>query len=199
MLKQSASGGNAPWHQSPLHVEAALKRAWIAAVSCCFDLCTRSCMDFVSLTVRVRNQRQWQQATDVMQVVDPLASLVQYWEDQNPDSGELWYPVSWDWRRDFWEQSEAVYKMALWAKNQTVCNPILVGHSMGGVLTYTAFTRYREALAENVHAVLYATAPLQPFSGTEQSTSKLLLLLARNWLSASHPLMSCAAVERECF
>lgn len=104
-----------------------------------------------------------------VQVIDPLASLVDHWEDLNPGGPELWYPVSWDWRRDFWEQAEAVHNMALLAKNQTGCNPILVGHSLGGVLTYTAFTRYREKLADNVHAVMYATAPLQPFSGAAQS------------------------------
>lgn len=105
-------------------------------------------------------------------MIDPLASLVQHWEDEmNPDDLELWYPVSWDWRRDFWEQSEAVYNMTMLAKNQTGCNPLLVGHSFGGVLTYTSFTRYREELADNVHAVLYVTAPLQPFSGAEQSVT----------------------------
>jgi hypothetical protein len=105
-----------------------------------------------------------------------LASLVQSWEARNPAGPTLWYPVAWDWRRDYWEQCEAVYNMTLLAKARTGCNPILVGYSLGGLLTYTAFTRYREALADNVHGVLYTAAPLQPFSVVEKGVCNLVLL-----------------------
>ena len=74
----------------------------------------------------------------------------------------LFFPVGYDWRRDFYEQAQHVYDAVLAAKEETGCSPILVGLSFGGLTAYTAFTRYGPALADNVHAVLYAVAPLTP-------------------------------------
>lgn len=75
------------------------------------------------------------------------------------------FPVGWDWRRDFFEQSKRVYNTVLFAKNETGCNPIVVGHSFGGVVAYTAFTRYGKDFSDNVHAMLYSVSPFSPLAG----------------------------------
>jgi pimeloyl-ACP methyl ester carboxylesterase len=95
-----------------------------------------------------------------MQAATNIVSLVEGWE--NATDTKLLFPVAYDWRRDFWDESQRIYDMVLHAHSETGCKPILVGLSFGGLLTYTAFTRFREQLADKVHGVLYAVAPMQP-------------------------------------
>ena len=80
------------------------------------------------------------------------------------DNTTLFFPVGWDWRRDFYEQSERVYNTVLAVKEETGCNPIVVGLSFGGLAAYTAFTRYGKAFSDNVHGMLYAVAPFTPMA-----------------------------------
>lgn len=100
-----------------------------------------------------------------MQANPQIFAIVAGWEAAVGDNTTLFFPVNWDWRRDFFEQSKRVYDMVLFAKSETGCNPIVVGHSLGGLLTYTTFTRYGKKFADNVHGVLYGTAPLTPAAG----------------------------------
>jgi hypothetical protein len=93
-----------------------------------------------------------------------VAAIVAGWEAAVGDNTTLFFPVAYDWRRDFFEQSERVFNMVLFAKEETGCNPILIGFSFGGLAAYTAFTRYGADFADNVHGVLYAVAPLQPLA-----------------------------------
>lgn len=83
----------------------------------------------------------------------------------------LLFPVALDWRRDFYEQAEHVYRGVMTAKEGTGCNPIVVGLSFGGLLAYTAFTRYGRDFARHVHGVLYAAAYLQPRAVKSMGTS----------------------------
>jgi pimeloyl-ACP methyl ester carboxylesterase len=99
-----------------------------------------------------------------MQENSQVAAIVAGWEEAVGDNTTLFFPVAWDWRRDFYEQSERVYNMVLHAKEQTGCNPILIGISFGGLVSYTAFTRYGAEFADHVHGVLYAVTPLQPMA-----------------------------------
>ena len=93
-----------------------------------------------------------------------LAAIVAGWEAAVGGNVTLFFPVGYDWRRDFYEQSQRVYDAVLAVKEETGCNPLLVGLSFGGLTAYTAFTRYGEALADNVHGVLYAVAPFTPLA-----------------------------------
>ena len=91
-----------------------------------------------------------------------LAAIVAGWEAAVGGNTTLFFPVGYDWWRDFYEQSQRVHNAVLAVKKETGCNPILVGFSFGGLTAYTAFTRYGQVFAGNVHGVLYAAAPLTP-------------------------------------
>ena len=82
-----------------------------------------------------------------------------------------------------------MYDAVLAVKEETGCNPLLVGLSFGGLTAYTAFTRYGPALADNVHAVLYAVAPFTPLAAGAGGTRVAC------WLSSSlllnHPPFGC--------
>ena len=101
----------------------------------------------------------------VLQAFENLQEWVQTWQHPTNASIPLFYTLSWDWRRDLWEQSAHVLSQAEYVYNQTQCRPILVGHSYGGRLIYVGMGRYRERLARYVAAVLYAVAPLQTDAG----------------------------------
>lgn len=100
----------------------------------------------------------------IVQQEAQLFAIVAGWEAAVGGNTTLFYPVAWDWRRDFYEQSERVLNMVLFAKQETGCNPVVVGSSFGGLVAYTAFTRYGAAFADNVHGMLYAVCPLYPMS-----------------------------------
>lgn len=98
-----------------------------------------------------------------MQVYGDIVSIVKGWEESPEANGtQLLYSVSYDWRRDLWEQAEYVAAVVDKVLNETGCKPIIVAHSFGGLLTYTTIARFGKATADNIQGVLYGGAPVQP-------------------------------------
>ena len=91
-------------------------------------------------------------------------TLVRDWEAFPRASGKrLLYSVSYDWRRDFWEQSERLVKVVDAVLAETGCKPIIAAHSFGGLLTYMFFARFGETEAAKIHGVFYGAAVFRPF------------------------------------
>ena len=117
-----------------------------------------------------------------------MAAIVAGWEAAVGDNTTLFFPVGWDWRRDFYEQSERVYNTVLAVKEETGCNPIVVGLSFGGLAAYTAFTRYGKAFSDNVHGILYAVTPLIPQALGAAGAARPGLRVFTPW----HVILSCS-------
>lgn len=77
----------------------------------------------------------------------------------------MFYSLSWDWRRDIWEQAERLKNRLEYVYQTTQCRPIVVAHSYGGRLAYATLGRYGEEAAQYMAGVVYAAAALQPNTG----------------------------------
>ena len=100
-----------------------------------------------------------------MQVLSDLVSLVRGWENSTEAKGtQLLYTVSYDWRRDLFEQAERLATVVDKVVNDTGCKPVVVAHSFGGLITYGAIARFGKEIADKIQGVLYAGSPVQPAS-----------------------------------
>lgn len=121
-----------------------------------------------------------------MQGLSHIESITKGWESATGNAAQLLYPVAWDWRRDFWEQSQRVYDMVKYAHVQTGCKPIVIGNSFGGMTVYTAFARYKQELADHVAGVLYTVVPFQPSAATIACAPRLCRLPGMASCMTSH-------------
>jgi pimeloyl-ACP methyl ester carboxylesterase len=92
-----------------------------------------------------------------MQVYRQVQRLAESWK--HPDGVPMYYSVSWDWRRDVWDQAPRIMKALRNVYSKTGCKAILVGHSFGGRMLYTVLARYGQKAAELTAGALYAAAP----------------------------------------
>lgn len=98
-----------------------------------------------------------------MQSLGDIVSIVRDWENSTEAMGmQLLYTVSYDWRRDLWEQSERMAAVVDKVVNDTGCKPIIVAHSFGGLVTYNSIARFGKATADKIQGVIYGGSPVQP-------------------------------------
>jgi pimeloyl-ACP methyl ester carboxylesterase len=72
------------------------------------------------------------------QVYSHVKQLANSFKHPQNASLQMYYSVSWDWRRDLWSESERVVKALRRIHKLTACKAILVGHSFGANLIYAA-------------------------------------------------------------
>ena len=94
-----------------------------------------------------------------LQIYRQLQRLAESWKHPRDPMIKMYYTVAYDWRRDFWPESERVLRALKHVHGSTGCRALLVGHSFGGRLVYTTIARYGKEVADRTAGVLYATTP----------------------------------------